>query len=76
KADKKDPCCPFVWITYASVHSMATAITRSAIHATLDLVKYLKANGSDTFIGPMKWVEKGDLKVFVFGVFQWNSDGS
>ncbi|EDY3131510.1 high-affinity branched-chain amino acid ABC transporter substrate-binding protein LivK, partial [Salmonella enterica] len=76
KADKKDPSGPYVWITYAAVQSLATAMTRSASHAPLDLVKDLKANGADTVIGPLKWDEKGDLKGFEFGVFQWHADGS
>ncbi|ECN6376312.1 high-affinity branched-chain amino acid ABC transporter substrate-binding protein LivK, partial [Salmonella enterica subsp. enterica serovar Enteritidis] len=76
KADKKDPSGPYVWITYATVQSLATAMTRSASHAPLDLVKDLKANGADTVIGPLKWDEKGDLKGFEFGVFQWHADGS
>lgn len=76
KADKKDPSGPYVWITYAAVQSLTTAMTRSASHAPLDLVKDLKANGADTVIGPLKWDEKGDLKGFEFGVFQWHADGS
>jgi branched-chain amino acid transport system substrate-binding protein len=27
-------------------------------------------------IGPLNWDEKGDLKGFEFGVFQWHADGS
>lgn len=76
KADKKDPTGPYVWITYAAVQSLATAMDRSGSKAPLDLVKDLKANGADTVIGPLKWDEKGDLKGFEFGVFQWHADGS
>lgn len=76
KADKKDPTGPYVWITYAAVQSLATAMDRSDSKAPLDLVKDLKANGADTVIGPLKWDEKGDLKGFEFGVFQWHADGS
>ncbi|EBO9741465.1 high-affinity branched-chain amino acid ABC transporter substrate-binding protein LivK [Salmonella enterica] len=76
KTDKKDPSGPYVWITYAAVQSLATAMARSASDAPLDLVKDLKANGADTVIGPLKWDEKGDLKGFEFGVFQWHADGS
>ena len=76
KADKKDPTGPYVWITYAAVQSLATAMDRSGSKEPLDLVKDLKAHGADTVIGPLKWDEKGDLKGFEFGVFQWHADGS
>lgn len=49
---------------------------RSGSKEPLDLVKDLKAHGADTVIGPLKWDEKGDLKGFEFGVFQWHADGS
>jgi branched-chain amino acid transport system substrate-binding protein len=39
-------------------------------------VKDLKAHGAKTVIGPLNWDEKGDLKGFEFGVFQWHADGS
>ena len=61
KADKKDPTGPYVWITYAAVQSLATAMDRSGSKEPLDLVKDLKAHGADTVIGPLKWDEKGDL---------------
>ena len=76
KADKKDPTGPYVWITYAAVQSLATAMDRTGSKAPLDLVKDLKAHGADTVIGPLNWDEKGDLKGFEFGVFQWHADGS
>ena len=76
KADKKDPTGPYVWITYAAVQSLSTAMDRSGSKEPLDLVKDLKAHGADTVIGPLKWDEKGDLKGFEFGVFQWHADGS
>ena len=42
----------------------------------VDLIKDLKAHGANTVIGPLNWDEKGDLKGFEFGVFQWHADGS
>lgn len=54
KADKKDPTGPYVWITYAAVQSLATAMDRSGSKEPLDLVKDLKAHGADTVIGPLK----------------------
>lgn len=76
KADKKDPSGPYVWITYAAVQSLATALERTGSDEPLALVKDLEANGANTVIGPLNWDEKGDLKGFDFGVFQWHADGS
>ena len=76
KAQKKDPSGPYVWITYAAVQSLATALDRTGSKEPLDLVKDLKAHGANTVIGPLNWDEKGDLKGFDFGVFQWHADGS
>jgi len=75
-AQKKDPSGPYVWITYAAVQSLATALERTGSKAPLDLIKDLKAHGANTVIGPLNWDEKGDLKGFEFGVFQWHADGS
>lgn len=69
KAQKKDPSGPYVWITYAAVQSLATALDRTGSKEPLDLVKDLKAHGANTVIGPLNWDEKGDLKGFEFGVF-------
>ena len=66
KADKKDPSGPYVWITYAAVQSLATALERTGSDEPLALVKDLKANGANTVIGPLNWDEKGDLKGFDF----------
>ncbi len=63
-------------ITYAAVQSLATALERTGSDEPLALVKDLKANGANTVIGPLNWDEKGDLKGFDFGVFQWHADGS
>ncbi len=76
KAKKKDPSGPYVWITYAAVQSLATALERTGSDDPAALAKDLKANGAKTVIGPLTWDEKGDLKGFDFGVFQWHADGS
>ena len=76
KAQKKDPSGPYVWITYAAVQSLATALERANSREPAELVKDLKAHGANTVIGPLNWDEKGDLKGFEFGVFQWHADGS
>ncbi|NDJ55944.1 high-affinity branched-chain amino acid ABC transporter substrate-binding protein LivK [Enterobacteriaceae bacterium 4M9] len=76
KADKKDPSGPYVWITYAAVQSLATALERSASSEPEALANDLKAHGAQTVIGPLAWDDKGDLKGFDFGVFRWHADGS
>ena len=76
KAEKKDPSGPYVWITYAAVQSLATAMDRTGSADPLALIKDLKEHGAKTVIGPLNWDEKGDLKGFEFGVFQWHADGS
>ena len=76
KAEKKDPSGPYVWITYAAVQSLATALERSGSADPLALATDLKSRGADTVIGPLNWDEKGDLKGFEFGVFEWHADGS
>ncbi|MBJ3815645.1 high-affinity branched-chain amino acid ABC transporter substrate-binding protein LivK [Shimwellia pseudoproteus] len=76
KAEKKDPSGPYVWITYAAVQSLATAMNRTGSDDPATLIKDLKAQGADTVIGPLSWDDKGDLKGFEFGVFQWHADGS
>ncbi|MBS0848222.1 high-affinity branched-chain amino acid ABC transporter substrate-binding protein LivK [Citrobacter sp. JGM124] len=75
-AEKKDATGPYVWITYAAVQSLAQALERSDSTDPVELAKDLKEKGADTVIGPLKWDEKGDLKGFEFGVFQWHADGS
>ncbi len=62
KADKKDPSGPYVWITYAAVQSLATALERTGSDEPLALVKDLKANGANTVIGPLNWDEKAILR--------------
>lgn len=76
QAQKKEASGPYVWITYAAVQSLATALERSGSDEPLALAKDLKAHGAKTVIGPLNWDEKGDLKGFEFGVFQWHADGS
>ncbi|MDH4994558.1 leucine ABC transporter subunit substrate-binding protein LivK, partial [Escherichia coli] len=41
-----------------------------------EIAKYLKANSVDTVMGPLSWDEKGDLKGFEFGVFDWHANGT
>ncbi|MDF7723480.1 leucine ABC transporter subunit substrate-binding protein LivK, partial [Enterobacter hormaechei subsp. xiangfangensis] len=37
---------------------------------------WLKANSVETVMGPLSWDEKGDLKGFEFGVFDWHANGT
>ncbi|MGK7384429.1 leucine ABC transporter subunit substrate-binding protein LivK, partial [Salmonella enterica] len=63
-------------IPYATLHSLATALTPTARHAPPPLVKNLHPNRADILIAPLKCAEKGALNGFAFGVFQWPADGS
>ncbi|PWC10876.1 leucine ABC transporter subunit substrate-binding protein LivK [Brenneria roseae subsp. americana] len=76
KAKKLDPTGPFVWTTYAALQSLTTAMERSGSMEPEKLVSDLKANSVDTVMGPLSWDEKGDLKGFEFGVFEWHADGT
>ncbi len=53
-----------------------TALERSGNADPLALAIDLKSHGANTVIGPLNWDEKGDLKGFEFGVFEWHADGS
>lgn len=77
KAKKLDPTGPFVWTTYAALQSLTTAMERSGSQEPADLVKDLKTGKPvETVMGPLSWDEKGDLKGFEFGIFEWHADGS
>jgi branched-chain amino acid transport system substrate-binding protein len=71
-----DPTGPFVWTTYAALQSLTTGMTRSGSMEPADIVKNLKSAPVDTVMGPLSWDEKGDLKGFEFGVFEWHADGT
>lgn len=71
KANKPDPTGPFVWITYAALQSLTTAMERSVTEP-----EAIKANTVETVMGPLSWDTKGDLKGFEFGVFEWHADGT
>lgn len=76
KAKKLDPTGPFVWTTYAALQSLTTAMQRSGSAEPEALAKDLKAKSVDTVMGPLSWDDKGDLKGFEFGVFEWHADGT
>ena len=76
KAKKQDPTGPFVWTTYAALQALTTGMERSGSQEPEDIVKDLKAKPVDTVMGPLSWDEKGDLKGFEFGVFEWHADGT
>ncbi|MDP1103457.1 leucine ABC transporter subunit substrate-binding protein LivK, partial [Klebsiella pneumoniae] len=65
-----------VLITYGAVHSLAQSMDSTGSQQPLVLIKDLKAHGANTVIGPLTWDEKGDMKGFEFGVFQWHAYGS
>lgn len=76
KARKLDPTGPFVWTTYAALQSLSTAMQRTGSTEPARLAADLKARSVDTVMGPLSWDEKGDLKGFEFGVFEWHADGT
>ncbi|WKV49199.1 branched-chain amino acid ABC transporter substrate-binding protein [Dickeya fangzhongdai] len=76
KAKKLDPTGPFVWTTYAALQSLTTAMQRTSSTEPAKLAADLKAKSVDTVMGPLSWDEKGDLKGFEFGVFEWHADGT
>ena len=73
QAKKQDPSGAFVWTTYAALQSLQAGLNQSDDPA--EIAKYLKANSVDTVMGPLTWDEKGDLKGFEFGVFDWHANG-
>ncbi|SAY74198.1 leucine/isoleucine/valine transporter subunit; periplasmic-binding component of ABC superfamily [Citrobacter amalonaticus] len=74
KAKKQDPSGAFVWTTYAALQSLQAGLNQSADPA--EIATWLKANSVDTVMGPLSWDEKGDLKGFEFGVFDWHANGT
>lgn len=76
KAKKLDPTGPFVWTTYAALQSLTTGMERSKSEEPADIIKNLKSQPVDTVMGPLSWDDKGDLKGFEFGIFEWHADGS
>ena len=74
KPKKQDPSGAFVWTTYAALQSLQAGLNQSDDPA--EIAKYLKANSVDTVMGPLTWDEKGDLKGFEFGVFDWHANGT
>ena len=60
--------------TYAALQSLQAGLNQSDDPA--EIAKYLKANSVDTVMGPLTWDEKGDLKGFEFGVFDWHANGT
>ncbi len=76
KAKKLDSTGPFVWTTYAALQSLTTAMQRTGSTEPAKLAADLKAKSVDTVMGPLNWDEKGDLKGFEFGVFEWHADGT
>lgn len=76
KVKKLDPTGPFVWTTYAALQALTTSMERSGSMEPEDIIRDLKAKPVDTVMGPLSWDEKGDLKGFEFGIFQWHADGT
>lgn len=75
KAKGEDPSGPFVWTTYAAVQAIAEGIKRAGNNPQA-VIENLKAEPVETVMGNLAWDNKGDLKGFEFGVFEWHKDGS
>lgn len=76
-ANRKDPTGPFVWTTYAALQSLVAGMERSKSDEPEEIAKNLKSGAPvPTVMGDLSWDEKGDLKGFEFGVFEWHKDGS
>ncbi|OON39389.1 leucine ABC transporter subunit substrate-binding protein LivK [Izhakiella australiensis] len=76
-SNRKDPTGPFVWTTYAAIQSLAAGIERSKSDEPEAIAKNLKTGAPvPTVMGNLSWDQKGDLKGFEFGVFEWHKDGS
>nr|WP_024966480.1 branched-chain amino acid ABC transporter substrate-binding protein [Pantoea sp. IMH] len=77
KAKNQDPTGPFVWTTYAALQSLVKGMERSGSDEPEEIVKNLKEGAPvPTVMGDLSWDQKGDLKGFEFGIFEWHADGS
>ncbi len=75
KEQKKDSSGPFVWTTYAAVQALSAGIENAGEDPEA-VADYLRGHKVDTVMGPLEWSDKGDLKNFSFGVYQWHADGT
>ncbi|MFW8564895.1 high-affinity branched-chain amino acid ABC transporter substrate-binding protein [Orrella sp. 11846] len=75
KDNKRDPSGAFQMTAFTGVQVLAEAL--KAVGDDPDKVAdYLHANQFNTPIGAVAWNEQGDLKDFVFDIFEWHADGS
>jgi branched-chain amino acid transport system substrate-binding protein len=75
KAKGEDSSGPFVWTTYAAVEAIAEGI-KSAGNDPQAVADLLRSKAIPTVMGDLRWDDKGDLKGFDFGVFEWHADAS
>lgn len=76
KSKDVDSSGPFIWTSYAAVQALADAIGRVGVDDPKKVAAALHQQVVDTVIGPISWDEKGDLKGFEFGIYQWHADGT
>ncbi len=76
KSKDVDPSGPFIWTSYAAVQALTDAIRRASVDDPKQVANALHQEVVDTVIGPISWDEKGDLKGFEFGIYQWHADGT
>jgi len=75
KAKGEDPSGPFVWTSYAAVEAIAEGI-KAAGSDPEAVAEALRSKAIPTVMGELQWDDKGDLKGFDFGVFEWHADGT
>ncbi len=73
KAKKQDPSGAFVWTTYAALQSLQAGLNQSADPAEIATAESELGRNRD---GAAVRDEKGDLKGFEFGVFDWHANGT
>lgn len=76
KARNQNPSGPFVFPAYAAVQVIAESIAKSNSTDPKVVADTLRNNTFETPIGNLSFNAQGDLKDFVFVVYEWHQDGS
>lgn len=76
KAKNEDASGAFVLTSYSAVQVMADAMKKTGGTDTDAIQKAMRSMTFTTPTGNIEFDEKGDLKEFVFVVYNWHADGS
>lgn len=76
KAKNEDASGAFVLTSYSAVQVMADAMKKTGGTDTDAIQKAMRSMTFTTPTGDIEFDEKGDLKEFVFVVYNWHADGS